>query len=102
MTLLVIPPDVEDAEDAHEMIRFWVKDGESHLSLNIGLFEPNGEAELWGSMIADIAIHAARGMAHDRPDTNIATNLLAQIEIGFVKRLKSAPESTGQLKGNIH
>ena len=97
-----IPPEVLGQDGAHEMIRFWVKDGEHHVSLNIGLFEPEDEAHIWGCMLADIAIHAVRGMQQDRPDIGDEPTVLAQIEAGFYDRLGDRPGASGQLQGVKH
>jgi hypothetical protein len=96
-------PIAPDADDAHEMIRFWILDGESHLSLNIGLFAPEDEARMFGSMLADIALHAVRGMTQANPDLlTRKTELFAEMDLAYRERLTQSPEPTGTLQGSRH
>ncbi|WP_170770548.1 DUF5076 domain-containing protein [Ruegeria lacuscaerulensis] len=102
MRPLAPPEDVETNETAHEMVRFWIADEEHQLTLNIGLFDPDEEPRLWGSILADVAQHSVNGMLQDRPDAGSSDLLLAQIEAGFADRLNQYPEFSGSLQGSKH
>ncbi len=97
------PPEfVENDESAHEMVRFWISDEDHQITMSIGVFSPEDEPRLWGSILADIAQHAIHGMRQSRPDAGSADQLLAEIEAGFANRLNAYPEFSGSLQGSKH
>lgn len=98
MNELAIPPDIHGDADAVEVIRFWIADNADHVTLNVGLFDPEEEPAFWGAIIADIAKHAVRGLMQEDPSRDEAV-LLAQIEAGFARRLAHTVNFTGQLGG---
>ena len=99
MNDLDIPPEVAGAREAHEMIRFWVVDGEEAVQLLIGAMGED-EPVQWGSILADIARHAVNAMAQKDPSLD-ADILQAQIENGFNARLASAQSVRGTLRGTL-
>lgn len=100
---LEIPSGVGVEDNPIEMVRFWISAGEDHVSLKIGTCVPSeNEPEMWGSIIADIAKHAVRGMRQDNPNLCSEDELLARIESGFRERLSQDPDLSGQLKGSIN
>ena len=68
------------------------------MSLNIGLFNPEDEPRIWGSIIADIARHAVVAMMQDDPERS-RDALFAAIEAGFAERLQEAATYTGRFVG---
>lgn len=98
---LDIPDGIDLNADAHELVRFWVSEGQDHVSLCIGLFEADDEPNVWGSIAADIMRHAVNGMVQEDPGRN-AEALLAEIERAFATRLKETTDYTGQLSGDTH
>ena len=53
---LPVPPAAKDAEQAAEVLRAWIIDGQLHLSAHRTFDKP----EMWGVMLLDFANHAAR------------------------------------------
>lgn len=96
---LDIPEGIYEEQEGHELVRFWVSSGVDHVALNIGLFERDNEPFVWGSVAADIAKHAVRGMMQDDPTQDEQT-LYAQIEHAFISRLKEQTNFEGQIKGD--
>lgn len=67
MRELIIPVGVDSDPDATEMVRFWLADGEPHVSLLLGMYEDDkdcdiGELYAWGHILRDIAQHVAHGL----------------------------------------
>ena len=98
---LDIPDGIYEEQEGRELVRFWISDGVDHVSLKVGLFERDNEPSIWGSVAADIAKHAVRGMVQDDP-TRDEQLLYAQIEQAFLERLKEKANFQGQLRGNRH
>jgi hypothetical protein len=100
---LVIPTSIFDDEEdiADEFVRFWICNGNDHVTLRIGsLGPPEDEPVQWGHIAADIARHAVRGMLQDDPTRGTAEQLFAEIERGFRERLLKDLNFTGQLQGS--
>lgn len=72
--------------------------------MNIGGFIDNAdEAYMWGSILADISLHAVNGMSQDNPSRGSQKNMLEEIMTGYKDRLKNKPNVTGELgKENAH
>ncbi len=102
MRELPIPEDAERADNASEMVRFWLADGDGAVSLNLGVFEPEHEARMWGFMLADMMKHAANGMLHRNPELGDASSVLAAVEAGMRDRLSQSPEMSGQVHRSQH
>src|SRR6476469_1747604 len=71
------PPPLVREQDAHEVLRAAVHDGEMHFSLRRGFTD----AGAWGILLADAARHVARVYAHEKVLTEDAA--LARIREGF-------------------
>lgn len=56
MTELMIPPAVNEDQEAFEILRVWASKGEQHVTIHSGL---NGDASDFGVMLADLAYHGA-------------------------------------------
>lgn len=56
-----LPPDVENREDATEVLRAFVLDG----GLSIAFMRAFEEPEMWGLLLVDIARHAARAYSRE-------------------------------------
>ncbi|MCD0421562.1 DUF5076 domain-containing protein [Rhodopseudomonas sp. BR0M22] len=56
-----LPPDVENREDAIEVLRAFVLDG----GLSIAFMRAFEDPEMWGLLLVDIARHAARAYARE-------------------------------------
>jgi len=96
---LEIPsPPPSEGERAIEFIRFWVTNGIDHVALNSGVFAPEDEARQWGFIIADIAKHAVRAMQLNDASRGSPEQMLAEIEAGFVFRLKQEVGFIGKLR----
>jgi hypothetical protein len=66
MRELPTPQTVRNADDAVELARIWVAQGDLHVSLNIGMYEAAsgpGESTAWGDIMADTFRHIARAIA---------------------------------------
>ena len=67
MRELDIPPGVESDENATEMVRYWLANGEPNVSLLLGMYEDAEDCDVdelsaWGNILADIAQHVANGL----------------------------------------
>jgi Domain of unknown function (DUF5076) len=56
-----LPPDVQDREDAIEILRAFVLDG----GLSIAFTRAFEEPDMWGLLLVDIARHASRAYARE-------------------------------------
>lgn len=69
MRELNVPNGIEGDSDATEMIRFWLANGDVHLSLLLGMYQDAEEDDAvdelwaWGNILGDIAQHVANGLA---------------------------------------
>lgn len=82
---LPVPPDAAGAEQAVELIRAWVIDGQLQVSLFPTVWQENpGE---WGSLLADIAHHIANALGEKtgRP----VEPFLRAIRLGFDAYIKA-------------
>lgn len=99
------PPEIFEAKFAREILRFWVADGVDHLHLKIdAIASEEGDyhgAEIWGSLIADIARHVVNAYEQDFNSTENAEELYALINRGYVERLthKAGKAVVGKLQG---
>lgn len=92
MNELPLPDGVEKTNDPDEVIRLWIGDGDSFVTLN-NLF--GTKHYVWGMMLADIAAQAAH-MLHLQTGEPIAA-ILDQIENGYRHRFEHHPSM--QLSG---
>jgi hypothetical protein len=79
---LNVPNEVLEMEDADEIVRVWIGEGDSVVTLD-DLF--GDDLEAWGMVIADIAVHIARMKSLDGAVSEIET--LKAIEQGYRGRL---------------
>ena len=98
MEELVIPVEPDGTEEAKEFIRFWIAGGKEYISLNVGMMGEN-EAKQWGMMLADLASHVVRALQQDG-SLHSDEALLAEIERGYLGRIKSKMNHTGSLLGS--
>ncbi|WP_149341446.1 DUF5076 domain-containing protein [Neorhizobium sp. P12A] len=82
MKTLNVPNEVLEMEDADEIVRVWIGEGDSVVTLD-DLF--GDDLEAWGMVIADIAVHIARMKSLDGAVSEIET--LKAIEQGYRGRL---------------
>jgi hypothetical protein len=92
------PPEAAVASpDGDEVLRLWIADGGSHVSLLYGVFGED-EPKVWGMLLADAAAHIAQAArAHDPSVSPEA--VFAQIEQGFRERLAHNPTLSGGFAG---
>jgi hypothetical protein len=90
---LLIPPETAGDPDATEMIRVWLAHDDVHLSLYLGMWQDAedsqvDEREAWGTMLADIAQHIARGLnqSHSFP----VDDTIRRIRESFLAMLNAA------------
>lgn len=99
MRELVIPPEVFESDEAGEFIRFWIAGGRPHISLYVGGMDDE-EVRQWGMMLADITAHAIRALRQNGSPLS-ESELLAQIEQGYLSRLKDElVDHSGSLIGS--
>ena len=99
---LPIPPEAAASNNSAEMVRFWVADGYDHVSLKLDMIQStrdHHEAEIWGSILADIAHHVVRGLPQTGCDDSPEV-LFSLIQRGFAERLKEKANITGGLLGS--
>lgn len=75
---LPIPAKAADAEDAIELARVWVADGNQHVSLATEVWE---DPAAWGIALVDLARHLAAAYEQTSGMSRDAT--LARIRAGF-------------------
>jgi hypothetical protein len=82
---LEIPSGVMECEEAGEFVRFWIADGQDHITLHIGAM---GDAEVhqWGMILADISDHIIHALRHNG-DTRAVKDIRAEIERSYLERL---------------
>ena len=83
-----LPPDVIDREDATEVLRAFVLDGE----LSIAFVRAFEDPEMWGQLLADIARYAAHAYAGESDYSE--EEALSRIVDGFESELER-PAQTG-------
>ena len=81
------PPQVRDKDDAHEVLRAAVHNGEMHFSLRRGFTD----AGAWGILLADAARHVAKVYAHENVLTEDAA--LERIRQGFEAAISEPADS---------
>jgi hypothetical protein len=89
------PPQVRDKDDAHEVLRAAVHNGEMHFSLRRGFTD----AGAWGVLLADAARHVAKVYAHEKVLTEDAA--LDRIRQGFeaaIAELADSRSTTTEIK----
>jgi Domain of unknown function (DUF5076) len=88
---LPIPDGVETTKDPDEVIRLWIGDGESFVTLN-NYFGAN--AHVWGMMLADIAgqvanmLHLQEGLEKE--------GIYREIEQGYRGRMEQGLKAIGR------
>lgn len=66
MRSLDTPALLKDSDDAFEVARVWVGQGELHVSLSVGGYEDDDgptETTAWGDIMADTVRHVARAIS---------------------------------------
>jgi hypothetical protein len=58
---LAIPPQINEADEAAEVLRVWIADGGLAVSFKTAFDDPS----VWGMLLVDIARQVARGFAGD-------------------------------------
>ncbi|MEL6113265.1 MAG: DUF5076 domain-containing protein [Pseudomonadota bacterium] len=98
---LSIPEGISGEDGGHELVRFWVCDGDDHVSLRIGLFDDDEEPAVWGNVAADIMKHVVNALVQTDPrrDPDV---MFAEIERAFAQRLKETTDFSGQFSGETH
>jgi hypothetical protein len=81
------PPQVRDKDDAHEVLRAAVHNGEMHFSLRRGFTD----AGAWGILLADEARNVAKVYAHENVLTEDAA--LERIRQGFEAAISEPADS---------
>ena len=96
MAELVAPQSALLAKDGDEVLRLWIAGGDSHITINFGVF---GEDELrvWGMLLADAAAHIVRAASMQQDES--AAEGFALLEAGFRERLQHNPTLTGAFDG---
>jgi hypothetical protein len=90
---LPVPIEEEEVEEAVEVIRVWVADGELHFSL-FAIWKDN--PEVWGSLLADTAHHVAKSLADEVPENE--ERIFRQIKQAIMSELeKSTATHSGQV-----
>lgn len=99
------PVEALAAKDAQEVLRFWIADGIDHLALRINAVRSaDGEyhgAEIWGSLLADVARHVVNAFEQDFDNKGSQEELYAYLYKGFNERLshKAGDAVVGKLQG---
>ena len=67
MRELRVPDGIKGDENATEMVRFWIANGEPNLTLLLGMYEDGEDCDVdelwaWGNILSDIAQHVANGL----------------------------------------
>ena len=81
------PPPLVREQDAHEVLRAAVHNGEMHFSLRRGFTD----AGAWGILLADAARHVAKVYAHENVLTEDAA--LERIRQGFEAAISEPADS---------
>jgi hypothetical protein len=91
------PPDgVHDAEEADEVLRAWIADGQLHVVFGADTF--GHDTSEWGRMLGDIGRHIANAVELDREMS--FDEALSAIRQGFDVNLGSpVPSMEGKSKG---
>lgn len=97
MNELDLPPEIFEAEEAFELLRFWAVDGEDVVQLYVGSMGEE-EPKMWGFILADIARHAINALGQNDPSLDAET-LRARIEQGFRERMEQRIGVSGQIGG---
>ena len=99
MNELEIPEAVVEAEEAFELLRFWVVNGEDTVALHVGAMGDD-EPKMWGYILADIARHSINALGQNDPSLAV-DDLRAQIEQGFHERMEQRIGVSGSLGGRM-
>jgi hypothetical protein len=64
------PPATAEDEDATEMIRAWIANGDLHVSMRLAMWQqlenPQiDERDAWGELLADLTRHIANGLMQE-------------------------------------
>jgi Domain of unknown function (DUF5076) len=92
---LDLPEDVVKADEAFEMLRFWIADQEDAVPMLVGTNGGN-EPEMWGSILADISRHCVRAICAEMPDID-ESEARARIEASYISRLKDKDSTSGSI-----
>jgi len=97
---LIVPPAVQGAADAKELVRFWIAGGKAHLSLstvNSANLPAGDEGVLWGVILADIARHSANAMQQSGATSLDKDALMTQITQTFLNELGYGRDMSGSI-----
>jgi hypothetical protein len=89
------PPDVDTAEQAVELLRGWIIDGQPQYSLFPTVW--SDDLSSWGRFLADTANHLASAIAEDTGRDR--QQILSEIVGAFIQELT---EATGTHEGKFH
>lgn len=67
MKQLVIPAAAQRDENAIQMLSAWVAERGLHSSMNVGMWQENGQNEprAWGILLADVVRHVANAIQEE-------------------------------------
>ena len=95
---LELPDQLNEAEEAIEVLRAWIADGALHVSLSADAFGPDTGS--WGRMLAEISHHIAKAASLNGHMQN--HEALAAIREAFEGSFISAGQGmSGKVKGRV-
>ena len=90
------PPPLE--KDSYEIVRFFIHDdGDHSVTLN-QRFPDDGAAAMWGSVLADIAVHATRMLMQGTSLLDDEATIRCQLMSAMRERLDERLNHTGQMR----
>jgi hypothetical protein len=99
MRTLVVPPAAQRDENAIQMLSAWIAESGLHCTLNIGMWEKDGqhEAPAWGILLADVIRHIANAMRDE-----YGTDVDKTIEVVVNSLQRELDNPTSKVKGGFH
>jgi Domain of unknown function (DUF5076) len=92
---LMLPPDTKTAEQAVELLRGWIIDGQPQYALLPSVW--NNDLESWGRFLADTARHISNAIAEDT--NRNAVEILEGIMLAISREIVNP---TGKHEGTFH
>lgn len=90
---LSIPPGATNAQQAQELLRFWVADNQDHAQVFIGAADdPKKEPFMWGFILADTFKHVVSAIRESNPEGPGAQRVAEEMMDAFIDRLKANPQ----------
>ena len=96
---LQVPPDVDLDDEAMEIARIWLANGQQYISLRAGIWQ---DPAAWGLLLADMARHAANAEAQAAGDDSeqAVEAMLRRILDAFEDEIaEPTDETTGDIEG---